>query len=328
MLILLFVPIVVIVATQRILGPNLPSITATHWSDSSYPDGFTDSSVLFTASITFAVIGGLVGWGALFLTRKPLALLGLLFVGSLTAWTTAGVYVSSSVPTALAGDPTQAVSGPWIVASILATVISFVPLWLCGVFQQYQQNRQNRRREYGAQNLNKPVKPQAEVPGAAATVPIDGFNVTMNAPWWLWFLGIFTAGLGVFMLVMSAGEGGDVVSQIMGIAVIVLLTPLVLGIARIRVTISNGKLRVASAVLGFPLRTIEVSQMQSVISEEIQPMEWGGWGWRFFPGGSAVVMRRHEGLAVELKDKRRFAVTIPDSARAAAQLNALMAQGR
>jgi len=86
----------------------------------------------------------------------------------------------------------------------------------------------------------------------------------------------------------------------------------------------NGKLKVSSAIFGFPLRTINASEIASASSEEILPMEWGGWGWRFFPGGSAVVMKRSEGLAIELKDKRHFAVTIPNSAQAAAQLNSLI----
>lgn len=328
LIILLFLPIAVIALTRTLLGASLPSITATHWSDSALPDGFADSAVFFTASMTFAILGGLVAWASLYLTRKPLVLLGLLFVGSLMAWTTAGVYVSSSVPTALAGDPTQAVAGPWIFASIAATLVSLVPVWICGVFQQYQLNRQNKRRDRLAKVQEKRQAATVKAPPAAEIALGDEFSETMNAPGWLWLLGLFMAGMGIFMIFVSTTEGGDIVSFIMGIAFIVLLTPLVLGLARIRVTVAGGRLRVSSALLGFPLRTIEVKDMESVLAEEIQPMEWGGWGWRFFPGGSAVVLRRHEGLAVELKDKRRFAVTIPCSEQAAAQLNALIAQGR
>ncbi len=328
MLILLFLPIAVIALTRTLLGDSLPSITATHWSDSALPDGFTDSAVFFTASMTFAILGSLVGWVSLYLTRKPMVLLGLLFVGSLTTWTSAGVYVSSSVPTALAGDPTQAVAGPWIFASIAATLVSLVPLWICGVFQQYQLNRQNKRRDRLAQARGKQPATAVETSPVVPVEPGQEFSETMNAPGWLWLLGLFMAGMGVFMIAMNASGGGDTVSLVMGIAFIVLLTPLVFGLARIRVTIAGGRLRVSSAVFAFPLRTIDVKDMESVLAEEIQPMEWGGWGWRFFPGGSAVVMRRHEGLAVELKDKRRFAVTIPRAGQAAAQLNALINQGR
>jgi hypothetical protein len=61
-----------------------------------------------------------------------------------------------------------------------------------------------------------------------------------------------------------------------------------------------------------------------VTSEKINPMMWGGWGWRIIPGGSAIGMKEHEGLVFDLKNKKRFAVTIPDSLQAADVLNARM----
>ncbi len=54
----------------------------------------------------------------------------------------------------------------------------------------------------------------------------------------------------------------------------------------------------------------------------IEPLAYGGWGWRVVPGGTAVVVRGGEALVVELRSGRRFAVTVDGAAEAAALLNA------
>ena len=44
-------------------------------------------------------------------------------------------------------------------------------------------------------------------------------------------------------------------------------------------------------------------------------MEWGGWGYRWIPWAkaSAAVIRRGPGIALVLRDGRRFAVTVDDA---------------
>ncbi len=311
------------VLTRVILGGSLPEITATHWSDSRYPDGFTATSVFFAVNTTLSIIGGVLGLAGIALRRNPLLILVLLLVGGMTAWTSAALVITCAVPTAIAGDPTRADNGPWIIASVLMPLVALAPLWLSGIFQEYSRRSQAKRRQ-------RIAKAQGTAPAAMQATPAPlasgDFDETAAAPWWLWLLGVFVFGLGLFTLAgidYKAG-GENWVALVISLVMILVVTPVVLGIARIRVTIKNGKLRVSSAIFGFPLRTIDASEIASVSSEEILPMEWGGWGWRFFPGGSAVVMKRSQGLAIELKDKRRFAVTIPDSAQAAAQLNSLI----
>lgn len=316
-------PLVIVVLTRAILSSSLPEITATHWSSGRYPDGFTATSVFFAVNMTLAIVGGVVGILGLAFKRHPLLVLLLLFIGGMTAWTSAALVVTCAVPTAIAGDPTQADNGPWVIPSIIMTLIALAPLWISGVFQQYSRRSQEKRSERIAKAQGLPASAQPMPAPAAAA---GDFDETATAPWWLWAVGVVVLGMGIFNLSMSDfNAGGENWATItIGIFMIVVLTPIVLGLARIRVTVKNEKLRVSSAIFGFPLRTINASEIEAASSEEIQPMEWGGWGWRFFPGGSAVVMKRSEGIAVELKDKRRFAVTVPNSAQGAAQLNALI----
>ncbi|GAA1404361.1 hypothetical protein AUR04nite_09120 [Glutamicibacter uratoxydans] len=311
------------VLTRVFLGGSLPEITATHWSDSRYPDGFTATSVFFAVNTTLSIIGGVLGLAGIALRRNPLLILVLLLVGGMTAWTSAALVITCAVPTAIAGDPTLADNGPWIIASVLMPLVALAPLWLSGIFQEYSRRSHAKRRQ-------RIAKAQGTAPAAKQAAPASlasgEFDETAAAPWWLWLLGVFVFGMGLFTLagIDDTAGGENWVALVISLVMILVVAPVVLGIARIRVTIKNGKLRVSSAIFGFPLRTIDASEIASVSSEEILPMEWGGWGWRFFPGGSAVVMKRSQGLAIELKDKRRFAVTIPNSAQAAAQLNSLI----
>ncbi|NAZ16645.1 DUF3093 family protein [Glutamicibacter soli] len=323
--VLMLLPIAIVVLTRMVLGDSLPAITATHWSEGKYPDGFTATNVFFAANGTMAIAGGAAGLIGLALRSKPLLLLILLFAGSLTAWMAASLVITCAVPTAIAGDPTLAENGPWIFASVVMTLISIAPLWLCGVFQEYSRRSRDKRRERIEQATGRRQPAQQAATAPAST---QDFEQTATGPWWIWLLGFFALGMGIFSLSMADFNLGaeNWVTVISSLAIILVVTPLVLGLAKIRVTVKDDKLRVSSAIFGFSLRTIKVEDIESVSSEEILPMEWGGWGWRIFPGGSAVVLKRSQGLAVELKDKKRFAVTIGDSQQAAARLHTLMKQ--
>lgn len=319
-------PLVIVVLTRAILGSSLPDITATHWSSGRYPDGYTSTPVFMAVNMTLAIAGGILGILGIAVKKHPLLVLVLLSVGGMTAWLSAALVVTCAVPTAIAGDPTKAEIGPWAIVSIIMTLIALAPIWISGVFQQYSRRSQEKRRERIAKAQGLPM-PAQTMP--TTTVDAPDFDETATAPWWMWALGAFVFGMGIFNFAITDFEAGgeNWATIIIGIFMIVVVTPLVLGLARIRVSVKDERLRVSSAIFGFPLRTIKTSEIEAVTSEEIQPMEWGGWGWRFFPGGSAVVLKRSEGIAVDLKDKRRFAVTVPNSAQAAAQLNALIKQG-
>lgn len=100
---------------------------------------------------------------------------------------------------------------------------------------------------------------------------------------------------------------------------------MVAAFASIRCTADVRGLRVC--LLGrVPIKRIRLDQMASVSAESIDPMQWGGWGYRVMPGRSALVLRSGPGLVVQMTDGRRFAVTLPDPDTPAALLNALRAR--
>lgn len=324
--ILLVLPSLIVLGTRLILGTSLPSITATHWSGNLHPDGFTDTRVFVSVCVSLTVAGALLGFLAIGLAQKPALHSGLLFIAGLAAWTSAGVFVTCAVPSALAGDPTQAVnSALFVILSIIASLLGLVPVWISGIFQQFTKESQDKRRQRVAQAQGN----AAAVPAQKSTVsPLEQFNQTASASWWFWLLGFFPLVLGVLMLTVLKGDdqSESLILRITGPIFVLLLTPLVLGLCKIRVRIAEDRVRVSSAIFGFPLRSIAVNQIKDVRSEVVLPMAWGGWGWRFFPGGSAVVLRQGDGLTFELHNGKRFAVTISEAPRAVAILQAKMSQ--
>ena len=75
---------------------------------------------------------------------------------------------------------------------------------------------------------------------------------------------------------------------------------------------------------GIPVRRISMANISSARPIDLEPTDWGGWGWRAVPNGSAIVLRRGEALELTLSSGRRFAVTVDDAAVGAAVVNGLI----
>lgn len=324
---LLLLPTAIVLGAYALLAGKLPEMTATHWS-STYPDGFTRTAVFVPVCFGLCILGAITGLISLALRSKPALLMVLLFAGGLLSWSAAGVFVGSAVPTALAETPETAVLGGMMVVLIACSLLGIAPLWVSGIYQQYTRQSVEARqaRSDAAQGIQRPVA--AGTPAMAR----QEFHQTMAAPWWMWLLClvVFAALFIAVALPMLTGDSqdGDWVGFIVAMTLSAVACVSILGLIWIRVSISGDRFRVSSAVLGFPMRTIKIDEIESATSEKIVPMMWGGWGWRIIPGGSAIVMKEHEGLVFELKNKKRFAVTIPESLQAADLLNARIACGK
>ncbi|WP_433830626.1 DUF1648 domain-containing protein [Actinoplanes sp. CA-015351] len=93
----------------------------------------------------------------------------------------------------------------------------------------------------------------------------------------------------------------------------------------LRVTVDRRGLRLTTAVGGFAFKRIALDEITGAEVAEINPIEWGGWGYRVKPGSSALVLRGGPGLVLQLRDGRRFAVTLDDPRTPAALINGLRA---
>jgi len=72
---------------------------------------------------------------------------------------------------------------------------------------------------------------------------------------------------------------------------------------------------VAFGRLGWPRRVIALADISDASAIVVEPLQWGGWGYRWVPWAraSAAVIRRGPGIALVLRDGRRFAVTVEDA---------------
>lgn len=81
------------------------------------------------------------------------------------------------------------------------------------------------------------------------------------------------------------------------------------------VRVEGDRVVVAYGPFGWPRRVIALADVREVSAGQIEPMEWGGWGYRWIPWAkaSAAVIRRGPGIVLGLEDGRRFAVTVGDA---------------
>lgn len=104
-----------------------------------------------------------------------------------------------------------------------------------------------------------------------------------------------------------------------------LVAPLCLAFARIRVTVDRRGLTVASAFLPGPRLAVPLGGITGADSVRVDPVgDFGGWGYRIRPNRQGVLLRSGEALSVLTAGGREYVVTVDDSATAAALLNGLV----
>jgi hypothetical protein len=110
---------------------------------------------------------------------------------------------------------------------------------------------------------------------------------------------------------------------LVGSAVAVALA--VITASSVRVTASERGLQIAFGPFGVPSNRLPLERIERAEAADIEPLRWGGWGYRWAgPGRSAVVVRRGPGLVIDLRGGRRFAVTVDEPAPAAGLVNDLL----
>lgn len=84
-------------------------------------------------------------------------------------------------------------------------------------------------------------------------------------------------------------------------------------------------LTVCYGLLGWPVQRIGMESIVAAHAIDLEPGEWGGWGYRWAPSqnATAAVTRRGPAIVIERADGRRFAVTVDDAVRGAGVLNDL-----
>jgi membrane protein YdbS with pleckstrin-like domain len=146
---------------------------------------------------------------------------------------------------------------------------------------------------------------------------------TVTVPLFLWLGLALCAVGGVLLAVAIVGSGGA--SELFSGVIMLVVTLPVLALARLRISVDWRGLKVTSWILGMSLKTIPLNRVESVQTARIEPLKWGGWGYRIRPGRSAIILRTGPGLVVTLTNGKQFALTLDAPETAAALLTTLSA---
>ncbi|MEU4564931.1 DUF1648 domain-containing protein [Actinoplanes sp. NPDC023936] len=336
----IWLPVVVTAATGT-WRDELPERIATHWSGSGTADGFSSTTGFWAAMLTTGILAGVLGLVAAAMAthhpeqptrdekpaqsgdpaRNPEAAgkagpagnaasagnaardvrrvavgRGLLVAAGAVAGGSAGVWVATAA--ASLADPADPRLG-WRFAYLFLGMAWALVVWLIAG---------------KAPRIDVPAEPPVD---ALALGPTEraAFSTTLRSP--LLF--------GSTLLAAAAlAAGAALGTSGLWLAVPVLLA-LAFALGRVRITADRRGLRVVTGV-GVTIKHVALTDIVSAEAAEINPTEWGGWGYRVLPGRSALVLRGGPGLVVNLRDGRRFAVTLDDPRTPAALLNGLHAK--
>ncbi|MFE0703823.1 hypothetical protein [Streptomyces sp. NPDC058872] len=143
-------------------------------------------------------------------------------------------------------------------------------------------------------------------------------RATNRFQWLAAVAGAACMALGITLAVESPWTSGIVplLMAVIGCVVAGLLVLFgTLAFVQVAVKVDDRAMEVRCGHIGVPRRRIPLSHVVAAdFAPRVTPRQWGGWGYRWRPGkGTAVVVRRGEGLVLRLGDGRRFTVTVDDA---------------
>ncbi|MFF3335351.1 hypothetical protein ACFYWX_38415 [Streptomyces sp. NPDC002888] len=147
-------------------------------------------------------------------------------------------------------------------------------------------------------------------------------RATNRAQWLLALFGAACMALGIELAVDSAWSSGIalVVSVVGCIAAGLLVLFGTLAFVHVDLKLDRECVEVRCGHIGVPRRRIPLSHVAGAdFDPDVTPRHWGGWGYRWRPEkGTAVVVRRGEGVVLRLWNGHSFTITV-DNAEAAVQ---------
>jgi hypothetical protein len=143
-------------------------------------------------------------------------------------------------------------------------------------------------------------------------------HATKRVQWLPALAGAAVMALGIELAVDSAWTSGiaPLVMAVVGcIAAGLLVLFGTLAFLHVDLKLDTECLEVRCGHIGVPRRRIPLSHVAGAeFAEHVTPRHWGGWGYRWRPEkGTAVVVRRGEGVVLRLWDGHTFTVTVDNA---------------
>ncbi|CAM5364884.1 hypothetical protein SHIRM173S_10797 [Streptomyces hirsutus] len=155
--------------------------------------------------------------------------------------------------------------------------------------------------------------------GARAPYPdVWTGRATNRMQWLLALIGAACMALGIVLAVDSAWSSGvaPLAMAVVGcIAAGLLVLFGTLAFVHVALRVDEDHLEVRCGHIGVPRRRIPLSHVVGAeFVPHVTPRHWGGWGYRWRPEkGTAVIVRRGEGIALSLWDGHTFTITVDDA---------------
>ncbi|MFD9334004.1 hypothetical protein ACFWBF_06245 [Streptomyces sp. NPDC060028] len=151
--------------------------------------------------------------------------------------------------------------------------------------------------------------------------PLWTGRASNRAQWLLAAAGAACLALGIELAVDHARDAGIVallMSVIGCLAVGLLILFGTLAFVHVTVDVDAEAMVVRCGHIGLPRRKIQLAEVTSAeFLPRITPQQWGGWGYRWRPEkGTAIIVRRGEGVELRLDDGKLFTVTVDDAENA------------
>lgn len=101
---------------------------------------------------------------------------------------------------------------------------------------------------------------------------------------------------------------------------LVLVGGLIWWFTSITVAVGPSGLKVRFGPVGWPAIRVSLDEIERVEVEDVEPLSYGGWGYRVMPGVRAVVIRRGVGMRIVRRSRPDLVVTVDDAGTAAGVL--------
>ena len=305
----LWVPALVIALSWMRWQERLPAELPTHWGASGPANAVTPAPVFFGWLLGVALAAAILGT---ILVVAPITgrwvrrAIGAT-AGAIAAFV-ASMWLASTVPSLDVTDPFTVELGAWVILIFIAPLYGLLQLVL----------------------LPPGKTPPVPIQHTIAIRPMPyhpsqtvAWSRTVSSRLFLVVAALLLAlGVALFvLLIASQGLASAVWVVILYLAVVLLVAVF----CAFRVTVDWRGFRITSALLGIPLKRIAAADIAAVDATVLEPLQWGGWGYRIMPGRSALILRKGPGLVITRRNGTQFAVTLDHPEEPASVLLGLIA---
>jgi hypothetical protein len=296
----LLAPLAVLVSYLA-LRRDVPDPLPVHWNVHGEVDNTASLGGFFVATLVISLVLALVATAALWWAHSPMAGRGLACLLTFGAWVAAATTVATFLAArgaAAAADVTM----PWYVIAAIVVVPLALGAAVWGLLPAHWQH---------ASAPPPSARTSLEfAPGEQVVWVGHAHSSIMRTASWV------AAVVGVVVLFFE-------VSAAIPVLIIAVASGMV---CELGVRIDARGVHTLWGPFGWPRPRIALADIVSAAAEQINPLQWGGWGYRISSRGVAAVIRRGPGLVIARAGKSTYAVTVDGADHGAEVLNALLAR--